>query len=111
LGQVFVPTLEEIRRFGHEEIIEPVLELNVVEGNSALIVEESRRGGNPMGQGPESRVDVEESPSRVPEWPLSSFLQCVVGRCHAEESLHLDPGDFVGLFPPGAKVVDSSIQQ
>jgi hypothetical protein len=23
---------------------------------------------------------VEESPSRVPEWPLSSCLQCVCGR-------------------------------
>jgi hypothetical protein len=35
-----------------------------------------------MGQGPESRTDVEESPSRVPEWLLSSCLQCVcvVGR-------------------------------
>jgi hypothetical protein len=30
-----------------------------------------------MGQGPEGRVDVEESPTRVPEWPLSSCLQCV----------------------------------
>jgi hypothetical protein len=30
-----------------------------------------------MGQGPESRADVEESPSRVPAWPLSSSLQCV----------------------------------
>jgi hypothetical protein len=41
---------------------------------------ESGRGGNPMGHGPESRADVEESPSRVPEWPLSSCLQCMVGR-------------------------------
>jgi hypothetical protein len=24
-----------------------------------------------MGQGPESRVNAEESPRRVPEWPLS----------------------------------------
>jgi hypothetical protein len=43
-----------------------------------------------MRQGPESRADVEESPSRVPEWPLSSCLQCVwSGCCHAEESLHV----------------------
>jgi hypothetical protein len=47
---------------------------------------ESGRGGNPMGQGPGSKADVEESPSRVLEWPLSLCLQCVVGRCHAEES-------------------------
>jgi hypothetical protein len=38
---------------------------------------ESRRGGNLMGQGPESKADVEESASRVPEWPLLSCLQCV----------------------------------
>jgi hypothetical protein len=30
-----------------------------------------------MGQGLESRADVEESPSLVPEWQLSSCLQCV----------------------------------
>jgi hypothetical protein len=48
-----------------------------------------------MGQDPESRADVEESPSQIPEWPLSSCSQCVVGRCHAEESLHVvDPGDY-----------------
>jgi hypothetical protein len=41
LGQVFDPTLGEIRRFGLEEVVEPILELSaVVEGNSALIVEE-----------------------------------------------------------------------
>jgi hypothetical protein len=33
-GQVSGPTLEEIRRFGREEIVEPSLELSVVvEGN------------------------------------------------------------------------------
>jgi hypothetical protein len=42
-----------------------------------------------MGQGQESREDVEESPGLVPEWPLSSCLQRVVWRCHAEESLHV----------------------
>jgi hypothetical protein len=41
LGQVFYPTLEEIRRSGHEELVEPILELSaVVEGNSAQIVGE-----------------------------------------------------------------------
>jgi hypothetical protein len=84
----------------------------VVEGNSAQIVEESGRGDNPMKQGPESRADVEESPSRVPEWPLLSSLQCVVGRCHAEESHHVvDPGVFAGLLPPDSEVVDNSVQQ
>jgi hypothetical protein len=35
-GQVFDPRLEEIRRFGLEEVVEPILELSaVVEGNSA----------------------------------------------------------------------------
>jgi hypothetical protein len=37
----------------------------VVEGNSAQIVGESGEGGYPMGQGPESRADVEESPIPV----------------------------------------------
>jgi hypothetical protein len=33
--------LEEIRRFGHEEVVKPILELTiVVEGNSVHIVEE-----------------------------------------------------------------------
>jgi hypothetical protein len=36
LGQIFDPTLEEIRRFSREEVVEPILELrNVAEGNSA----------------------------------------------------------------------------
>jgi hypothetical protein len=35
-GQVCNPRLEEIRQFGHEEVVEPILELSViVEGNSA----------------------------------------------------------------------------
>jgi hypothetical protein len=64
-----------------------------------------------MGQGPESRADVEESPSRVPECPLSSCLQCVVGHCHAEDSLHVvGPGVLARLLPPDGEVVDSSIQ-
>jgi hypothetical protein len=64
-----------------------------------------------MGQGPESRADVEESPSPVPEWPLSLGLQCVVGRCYAEESLHVvDPGVFAGLLPSDGEVVDKSVQ-
>jgi hypothetical protein len=65
-----------------------------------------------MGQGLESRVDVEESPSRVPEWPLSSCLRCVVGRCHAEESLHvIDLEVYTGLLPPDGEVADNSVQQ
>jgi hypothetical protein len=37
-GQVFDPTLEEIPRFGREEVVEPILELRVVvEGNPAQI--------------------------------------------------------------------------
>jgi hypothetical protein len=54
-------------------------------------------------------MDVEESPSRVPEWSLSSCFQCVVGRWHAEESLHVvEPGVFAGLLPPDGEVVDNS---
>jgi hypothetical protein len=50
------------------------LELSVVvEGNSAQIVgERAEEVVIQLGQGPESRADVEESPSRVLEWPLSS---------------------------------------
>jgi hypothetical protein len=110
-GQVFHSTLEEICRFGREEVVEPILEFRVVvEGNSAGCWRVSGRGGNPMGQGPESRTDVEEYPGRVPEWPLSSCLQRVVGRYHAEESLHVvDPGVFAGLLPPDGEVVDNSV--
>jgi hypothetical protein len=58
-----------------------------------------------MGQGPESRMHVEESPSRVPEWPLLSCLQCVVGRCHTIKSFHVvDSGVFAGLLPPGGEL-------
>jgi hypothetical protein len=40
------------------------------------------------------------------------FAVCVVGRCHAEESLHVvDPVVFAGLLPPDGEVVDNSIQQ
>jgi hypothetical protein len=77
-----------------------------------LLERESGKRGNLMGQGPESRADVEESPRRVPEWRLSSCLQCVVGRCHAEESLHVvDLGVFAVLFPPDGEAVDNTVQQ
>jgi hypothetical protein len=43
-GQVLDPTLEEIRRFGREKFVEPILELRVVvKGNSAQIVGERER--------------------------------------------------------------------
>jgi hypothetical protein len=42
----------------------------------------------------------------------SSCLQRVVGRCHAEESLHVvDPGVFVGLLRPDDEFVDNIIHQ
>jgi hypothetical protein len=99
--QVCDPTLEEIRRFGRTETFEPILELSVVvEGNSADCWKKRRRDDSPMGQGPGSRADVEESPSRVPEWR------------HAEESLHVvGPGVFAGLLPPDGEVVDNNVQQ
>jgi hypothetical protein len=111
--QVFDSTLEEILRFSREEVVDPILQLSiVVEGNCTDCWRESSIGGNPMGQSLESRADVEESPSQVPEWPLSACLQCEVGRCHAEESLHIvNPGVFAGLLFPDAKVVDNSVWQ
>jgi hypothetical protein len=64
-----------------------------------------------MGQRLESRVDVEESPSRVPECPLSLCLQCVVGCCHVEKSLHgAYPGVVAGLLPPDGEVINKSVQ-
>jgi hypothetical protein len=40
------------------------------------------------------------------------FAVCVVGRYHAEESLHVvDPGIFAGLLPLYDEVVDNGIQQ
>jgi hypothetical protein len=65
-----------------------------------------------MGQGPASRADVEESPSRVLEWPFLSCFQYVVGRFHAEESLHVvHPGAFARLLPADGEVINNSIQQ
>jgi hypothetical protein len=88
--------LEEIRWFGCEEVVEPSLELSTIaEGNSAQIVgERVEEVIIRWGQGLESRADVEESPSRVLEWPLLSCLWCLVGLCHSEESLVVDPGVF-----------------
>jgi hypothetical protein len=55
---------------------------------------------------------VKESPSRASEWPLSLCLQCVVARCHAEDSLNVvDPGVFAALLPPEGEVLDNSVQQ
>jgi hypothetical protein len=76
-GRSSIPRLKKSTDFGREEVVEPILELSVVEGNSPQIVGE--RGEEVvirLGQGPESRADVEESPSPVPEWPLSSCLRC-----------------------------------
>jgi hypothetical protein len=106
--------LEEIRRSGREEFVEPILELSVVvEGNSAQIVgERVEEVVIRWGQDPESREDVEESTGRVSEWPLSSCLQCLVGLCPAEESLHVvDLGVFVRLLPPDGEAVDNSVKQ
>jgi hypothetical protein len=87
------------------------LELSViVEGNSAQIVGE--RAEEVVIRWSKSGVDLEESPSRVPGWLLLSSLQCVVGHCHAEASLHVvDPAVFAGLLPPHGEVVDNSVQQ
>jgi hypothetical protein len=44
-GQVFDPTLEEIRLFGRKEVVRPIMELSVVvEENSAQIVGERVEG-------------------------------------------------------------------
>jgi hypothetical protein len=40
------------------------------------------------------------------------FAVCVVGRCHAEESLHvIDSGFFARLLPSDGEVIDNSVQQ
>jgi hypothetical protein len=73
---------------------------------------DSGRGGNLLQQGPENWADMEESHSQVPKWPVSSCFQCVVGRCHAEESLHVvEPGVFAGLMPPDGEFIENSVQQ
>jgi hypothetical protein len=39
------------------------------------------------------------------------FAVCMVGRRHAEESLHVvNAGVFAGLLPPDSEVVDNSVQ-
>jgi hypothetical protein len=44
IGQVFDPTLEEIRRFGREEFVQPILDLSaVVEGKLAQLLERERK--------------------------------------------------------------------
>jgi hypothetical protein len=43
-GTVFYLTLEEIRRFGREEFVEPISELSaVVEGNCVHMLERERK--------------------------------------------------------------------
>jgi hypothetical protein len=88
------------------------LELSVVvSGNSAQIVGE-RAEKVVIRWVKARRVDAKESPSRVPEWPLSSCLHCVVGHCHAEESLHVaEPGFFAGLIPPDGEIVSKMSKQ
>jgi hypothetical protein len=86
----------------------------VVEGDSAQIVgereRENGRGGNPMGKGPESRVDVDESPSRVPEWPLCSVWSGVfMLKSHSMSPTRAFV--YAGLLTPDGEVVDYSIQQ
>jgi hypothetical protein len=40
------------------------------------------------------------------------FAVCVVGRCHAEESLHVvDPGVSAVFLHPDDEVVENSVQQ
>jgi hypothetical protein len=39
-GQIFNPTLEEIRRFGRKEVVEPILKLSVVVEENSMQIEE-----------------------------------------------------------------------
>jgi hypothetical protein len=111
--EVFDPTLEEIRRFGREEFVEPILELSVVvEGNSAQIVGERAeevviRGGKVWRVGwTWKNLPVEFLNGRFRR------VCSVAGRCHAEESFHVvDPGVFAGLLRLDREVVDNSVQQ
>jgi hypothetical protein len=103
-GQVFDPTLEKIRRFGREDIVEPIWEPSVVvEGKSEHIVGVRAK---------EVAIQCSKVRRVGRTWKdlLVEFLNglfrhvcsvCVVGGCHAEKSLHVvDPGVFVGLLPP-----------
>jgi hypothetical protein len=42
-GQVFDLTFKEVHQFGREEVVEPILELSVVEGNGADCWRERKR--------------------------------------------------------------------
>jgi hypothetical protein len=65
-----------------------------------------------MWQDPGSRAMWKNLPFEFPELLLSLCLQCVFGRCHAEESHHVvDPSVFAGLLPPDGEVFDNSVQQ
>jgi hypothetical protein len=106
--------LEEIRCFGHEEVLEPILELRVVEGNFVQIVGE--RAEEVVIRWAKVRRVGRVWKNLPVEFLNGRFHQvcsvCVVGRCHAEESLHVvDPGVFAGLLPPDGEVVNNSVQQ
>jgi hypothetical protein len=113
-GQVFAPTFEEIRRFGREEVVKPILELSVVaEGNSAQIVGEIAEEVV-IRWGKVRRVG--RMWKNLPVEFLNGRFRhvcsvCVVGR-YAEESLHVvDPGVSAGLLPPDGEIVDNRVQQ
>jgi hypothetical protein len=107
--------LKIIRRFGREEIVEPILELSVVvEGNSDQIVGE-RAEEVVIRWGKIRRVG--RMWINLPVELLNRRFRhvcsvCVVGNCHVDESLHVvDPGVFAGLPSPDGEVVDNSVQQ
>jgi hypothetical protein len=98
-GQVFDPTLEEIRRFACEEIVEPILEINVVvKETPRRLLERAEevaiRWGKVRRVGPMWK--------NLPvEFLNGRFLHvCIVWS-----------GVFVGLLPPDGEVVDNSVHQ
>jgi hypothetical protein len=107
--------LEDIRWFGREEVVELILELSiVVEGNAEQTVGE-RAEEVVIRWGKVRRVGL--MCKNLPDEFLNVRFRhvcsvCVVGRCHAEESLHaVDPGVFAELLPPDDEVVVNSVQQ
>jgi hypothetical protein len=109
-GQVFDPMLEEICRFGHEEVV-PILELNVVEGNSAQIVGE--RAEEVVVQWGKVQIVGRMWTNRLVEILNGHFRHvCSVwsGIVMLKNHSMSPRGVFAGLLPPDGEVVDS-VQQ
>jgi hypothetical protein len=105
--------LEEIHRFGLEEVVKSILELSVIEGNSAQIV----------GKRAEEVVIRWGSVRRVGLMWKNLPVEFLNGRFHhvcrvcsgvvmlKNHSMSLTQAFITGLLPPDGEVVDNSVQQ